>query len=121
MQQSDLKLELPSGISDRRTLFDRRIGERRVTTIPVTRERRTGRDRRQVGDRRESPGGHLRNALQVVAALVETGAVDIPLDQTLRRLRLALAEIERLERWGRQLGEQLRAAASTRAAGSSGF
>ncbi len=101
-------VKLPNGVVDRRAIFDRRLGERRSRAVPVPHDRRDGGDRRRLGNRRESPGGHLRNALQVVHALAETEAVDISLDQTLQRLHLALAEIERLERWGRLLGQQLR-------------
>ncbi|GBD33121.1 MAG: hypothetical protein KatS3mg081_0200 [Gemmatimonadales bacterium] len=100
-------IRLPNGLPDRRRIFDRRLGERRVMALPVSQDRRSGTDRRRLGDRRESPTGHLRNALQVVHALAEMGA-DVPLEQSLQRLRLALADIERLERWGRQLGQQLR-------------
>jgi hypothetical protein len=108
---SDLSASvIPSGLEDRRTIFDRRLGQRRARAIPVPQDRRSGKDRRQLDNRRESPEGHLRNALQVLQALMETASGDIPLHQTLQRLQLALAEIERLERWGQQLGRELRAA-----------
>lgn len=93
---------------DRRLTFDRRLGERRVRALPPPVERRGGGDRRQLGNRRESPSGHIRNALQVVLSLVETGAVELSLEHTLRRLHLALGEIERMEKWGRSLGQKLR-------------
>lgn len=113
--------EEPSGTPgtefvDRRVIFDRRLGERRVRTLPRPVERRGGGDRRQLRDRRESASAHLRNALQVVLCLAETGAADLSLEHTLRRLYLALAEMERLEQWARSLGQELRLA---RADGSS--
>lgn len=103
-------MKLPDGLTDRRRTFDRRLGERRSRTVAVSQDRRNGGDRRRLGNRRESPAGHLRNALQVIQCLAETGAGDIPLQQTLQRLYLALVEVERLERWSRELAERLCAA-----------
>ncbi len=103
-------VKLPNGLTDRRSTFDRRLGERRSRTVAVQQDRRNHGDRRRLGNRRESPGGHLRNVLQVIQCLAETEAGDIPLQRSLQRLCLALAEVERLERWSRELAKRLRAA-----------
>lgn len=65
---------------------------------PPNGERRTGDERRRM-QRRESPAGHLRNALQVLFSLSSHPAIS---DETFelvvsatRRVMLALWEIER--------------------------
>lgn len=66
-------------------------------------ERRSGRDRRGAGERRlhevdETPSQHIRNALQLLANVAQSGALDDELqrdiDSAIFRLRFA---VERLE------------------------
>lgn len=97
-------------IVDRRAGLDRRATPRRHALVRVTADRRrvvdprSGRERRSTLDRRcrpsghgvETPGEHLRNALQLLASLAP-----LPEDQRAvidfasGRLRSALALLER--------------------------
>lgn len=97
-------------LPDRRAGVDRRATPRRhvLLTVPADRRRvvdpRSGRERRSTLDRRcrpsrpgvETPGEHLRNALQLLASLAplpdhEQSVVDFASG----RLRSALALLER--------------------------
>lgn len=66
--------------------------------LPVPVERREGKERRSGLDRRESPIGHLRNALQILLD-VRTRAADpsvqADLTTVMRRLAFAVADLER--------------------------
>lgn len=83
---------------DRRTPLDRRAIERRRGAAPVPAERRAL-DRRGRTDRRESAGGHLRNAMQLLQEVLQAAPVDVltrrHLEAVMERLWLALAEGER--------------------------
>lgn len=87
---------------DRRGPADRRLGERRLQLLSVTVERRTRVDRRRRTGRRESAGGHLRNAIQLLeTALADSRLHHAPVDQeavaaAAERLRQALREYDRL-------------------------
>jgi hypothetical protein len=76
----------------RRRVVDRRRGDERRSTLD-----RRGRAVRQASE--ESPGEHLRNALQLLAALALTGALDPEqrnhLVAALGRLRRALSVLDR--------------------------
>jgi hypothetical protein len=87
---------------DRRGVADRRtVGDRRQVVRVVVEERRTGVDRRGVAERRSSdgPGEHIRNALQLLTNVAESGTLDEAslrdLDAAMFRLRFALDRIER--------------------------
>jgi len=91
---------------ERRASPGRRGVDRRQGIVLVPVERRTGRDRRLVSERRvklarhggETPEEHLRNALQLLANVAESGKLDDELqrdlDSAIFRLRFA---VERLE------------------------
>lgn len=100
--------------ADRRNGEDRRQGERRESVTLMKVERRSAADRRQNGERRqaerragkerrteEQVAEHIRNALQLLTHLAESGRLDDEarrdLDAAMFRLRFAL---ERLERGG---------------------
>jgi hypothetical protein len=106
-------------LSDRRGGIDRRTSPRRTTLAAVTPDRRRivdlrrGAERRSTLDRRgrssarghgiESPGEHLRNALQLLNELNESGGDLDPdyradLAAVLRRVESALALLERRSR-----------------------
>jgi len=76
----------------RRRVVDRRRGNERRSTLD-----RRGRGMRQAAE--ESPGEHLRNALQLLAALTLTGDLDAEqrnqLVAALGRLRRALSVLDR--------------------------
>ena len=84
------------GVTDRRTVADRR----QVVRV-VVEERRSGGDRRGAAERRSSdgPGEHIRNALQLLTNVAESGTLDEAslrdLDAAMFRLRFALDRIER--------------------------
>jgi len=92
--------------TERRSPSERRGAERRhrIALVPV--ERRAGGDRRLAGERRiklqrprdETPEEHIRNALQLLANVAESGTLDDELqrdiDSAMFRLRFA---VERLE------------------------
>ena len=101
-------------LADRRSGLDRRRDRRRQVVAEARPQRRQIVDRRRGGERRstldrrgrgvrqgadESPGEHLRNALQLLAALALTGALDAEqrnhLGAALGRLRRALSVLER--------------------------
>src|SRR5437764_6144544 len=108
-------------LADRRDLLDRRSGidqrtsERRLAPAPAKPERRVGPDRRAGVERRqrgvrrsvlerrgpESVAEHIRNALQLLANLADSGTLDLEqlrdLDAAMFRLRFA---VDRLEREG---------------------
>jgi hypothetical protein len=105
--------QLSFATAQRRGPVDRRLGERRLEQVPVDSDRRAGRERRRPTDRRESPSGHLRNAIQILAALADR----IPQgDQTsaaliqaaLERLHQALDEVDRLAKDRLHVGLLLR-------------
>jgi hypothetical protein len=110
-------MQTPNGLQgqprlpERRHSIDRRLGDRRRQAAPVTHDRRRS-DRRRAIDRREGPGGHVRNALQVLTAVVygEVSGPDvtIALNGAIDRLWRCLPEIDRLQDQCRELGNQLR-------------
>jgi len=87
--------------ADRRVTTDRRApkGRRRVVTV-VVEERRSGVERRAHPERRapESAGEHIRNALQLLTNVAESGTLDDAslrdLDAAMFRLRFALDRLE---------------------------
>lgn len=91
-------------ITDRRRSAERRTRERRRSAGFLTADRRSGADRRRVAERRESPGGHVRNAIQLLEFLLDEPALldreRVELAAVTRRLWLALWEIERPGRAG---------------------
>ncbi len=92
-------LGVPDPITDRRRGAERRRGERRRGAASPSLDRRIGADRRHGTERRESPGGHVRNAIQLLEFLLAQPAVPdrerVELAAIARRLWLALWEIER--------------------------
>ncbi len=99
-------------LRDRRAAFDRRIGERRQRAVPVSFERRRGADRRRNLERREGPGGHVRNAIQILKTLMaietlEPDARDM-VEAAVERLQLGLRELDRLRANRHSLGTRLR-------------
>jgi hypothetical protein len=108
---------MPTGLQgqpwlpERRQALDRRLGDRRRCSVPVADDRRRT-DRRRVIDRREGPAGHVRNALQVLTAVVygEVSGpdVNIALNGAIDRLWKSLPEIDRLEDSCRELGNRIR-------------
>jgi hypothetical protein len=87
--------------ADRRQLTDRRTSaDRRQAAVLVTVERRAGLDRRSRAERRtpESVGEHIRNALQLLSNVAESGTLDEEslrdLDAAMFRLRFALDRFE---------------------------
>ena len=100
-------------VSDRRSGVERRSGERRKTLTLVKTERRAGGERRRSRERRgdaerrsgaerrteETAAEHIRNALQLVAHVAESGALDDELrrdlDAAMFRLRFAIDQLER--------------------------
>lgn len=85
---------------DRRRGAERRRAERRRGAASPSMDRRTGADRRHGTERRESPGGHVRNAIQLLEFLLAQPALRererVELAAVARRLWLALWEIERV-------------------------
>jgi hypothetical protein len=87
--------------ADRRLATDRRAStdRRRVVTV-VVEERRSGVERRGHLERRspESAGEHIRNALQLLTNVAESGTLDEEslrdLDAAMFRLRFALDRLE---------------------------
>jgi hypothetical protein len=87
--------------ADRRLTTDRRAptDRRRVVTI-VVEERRSANERRAQPQRRapESAGEHIRNALQLLTNVAESGTLDEEslrdLDAAMFRLRFALDRLE---------------------------
>jgi hypothetical protein len=89
--------------TDRRSLADRRAaarGDRRQVTVVVVTERRSGADRRGATERRtpENVAEHIRNALQLLTNVAESGTLDEEslrdLDAAMFRLRFALDRFE---------------------------
>ena len=82
-------------VPDRRTPEDRRQG---VVRVPV--EQRSGTDRRSGGDRRtsQSLGDQIRNALELLTSVAESGTLDDAglrdLDAAVFRLRFVLDRFE---------------------------
>ena len=99
--------------SDRRSGVERRSGERRKTLTLVKTEQRSGGERRRSRQRRgdaerrsgaerrteETAAEHIRNALQLVAYVAESGVLDDELrrdlDAAMFRLRFAIDQLER--------------------------
>jgi hypothetical protein len=87
--------------ADRRLKTDRRAStdRRGVVTVAVE-ERRAGAERRAQPERRtpESAGEHIRNALQLLTNVAESGTLDDEslrdLDAAMFRLRFALDRLE---------------------------
>ena len=85
--------------SEQRARSDRRTADRRLSVQSVAVDRRQSAIRRSGIDRRETPDAHVRNALQMLQDL----AAQVPLegehreklDGAVKRLWLALAEVER--------------------------
>lgn len=65
-------------------------------------------------ERRESPSGHVRNAMQTLQAVLALGPdaeqLEAVVGAATKRLVLALAEIERLAQCRRSLGREVRSA-----------
>lgn len=111
-------MQTPTGLQgqprlpERRRAIDRRLGDRRRRSVPVSQDRRRGAERRGAIERREGPAGHVRNALQVLTAVVygEVSGPDvtIALNGAIDRLWKSLPEIDRLEDSCRELGDQVR-------------
>ena len=88
--------------ADRRQTPERRShpDRRRVVTV-VVKERRSGGERRAFFERRsaEEPGDDIRNALQLLTNVAESGTLDEAslrdLDAAMFRLRFALDRIEK--------------------------
>ncbi len=88
--------------ADRRQTPDRRSHpeRRRVVTV-VVKERRSGGERRAFFERRSAaePGEDIRNALQLLTNVAESGTLDEAslrdLDAAMFRLRFALDRLER--------------------------
>ena len=89
--------------ADRRSVANRRAaarGDRRRVAALVPTERRSGEERRSGAERRtpESVAEHIRNALQLVAHVAESGALDDELrrdlDAAMFRLRFAIDQLE---------------------------
>jgi hypothetical protein len=99
---------------ERRGPTDRRLGERRLQLVTVAVERRTRSERRRRTGRRESPAGHVRNAIQLLeTALADSRLHGTPVDQVTvaaaaQRLRHALREVDRLHDDRATLGLLLR-------------
>ena len=91
-----------NGTTDRRQTPDRRSrsDRRRVVTV-VVQERRSGVERRGFFERRssEEPGEDIRNALQLLTNVAESGTLDEAslrdLDAAMFRLRFALDRLEK--------------------------
>ncbi len=100
---------------DRRSGIDQRSGERRLAPVTAKPERRVVPDRRVGVDRRkpsvrrsvlerrgpESVAEHIRNALQLLANVAESGTLDLEhlrdLDAAMFRLRFAVDRLERAD------------------------
>lgn len=88
--------------ADRRQTSDRRSqpDRRRVVTV-VVKDRRSGVERRAFFERRssEEPGEDIRNALQLLTNVAESGTLDEAslrdLDAAMFRLRFALDRLEK--------------------------
>jgi len=89
--------------ADRRSLADRRAAardDRRRVAALVPTERRSGEERRSGAERRtpESVAEHIRNALQLLTNVAESGTLDEEslrdLDAAMFRLRFALDRFE---------------------------
>jgi hypothetical protein len=105
---------LLSPAPERRGPGDRRLGERRLQLVVVSVERRTRSERRRRTGRRESAGGHVRNAIQLLeTALADNELHHAPVEQEIvaaaaERLRRALREVDRLHDDRATLGLLLR-------------
>jgi hypothetical protein len=114
MAQTSSQLDYPQPGGERRGPADRRLGERRLQLVTVGSDRRGGPERRRPVGRRESAGGHIRNALQVLetALLASERAGDTAKHETISvaidRLRQALREVDRLAGDRSHLGQLLR-------------
>jgi len=89
-------------LTDRRGAPDRRTPkERRQVVVRVPVEQRTGTDRRSGGDRRapQSLADQIRNALELLTNVAESGTLDDAglrdLDAAVFRLRFVLDRFER--------------------------
>ena len=109
---SEQRLLTDRRVSDRRSGVERRSSERRKTLTLVKTERRAGGERRRSRARRrdaerrsgaerrteETAAEHIRNALQLVAHVAESGALDDELrrdlDAAMFRLRFAIDQLE---------------------------
>lgn len=109
-------MQMPNGFPsqphpERRRSVDRRLGDRRRRVVPVAQDRRRSSRRRAI-ERREGAAGHVRNALQVLTAVVsgEVTGPDVPiaLNGAINRLWRALPEIDRLHDRCHYLGDRLR-------------
>ena len=104
---TDPKSEAPKA-PERRATPDRRTGERRQLVLIPAVDRRAPGTRRRPGDRRAAPGHpahetaeeHVRNALQLLTNIVETGDLDDELrrdlDAAIFRLHFAIERLRRI-------------------------
>jgi len=110
---SEQRLLTDRRVSDRRSGVERRSSERRKTLTLVKTERRAGGERRRSRARRgdaerrsgaerrteETAAEHIRNALQLVAYVAESGVLDDELrrdlDAAMFRMRFAIDQLER--------------------------
>lgn len=87
-------------LNDRRAVSDRRGLGRRRAGEPFDPDRRTGADRRRRGERRETPTGHLRNALHVLYGIYSQEALSDEarraIEAAAQRMWLSLVDVERL-------------------------
>jgi len=115
MAQPSSQLDyVPNPGGERRGPADRRLGERRLQLLQVPANRRRGQDRREPMSRRESAGGHIRNAIQVLeTALLESEQSGDSVERStilaaIDRLKQALREVDRLADDRSHLGQLLR-------------
>jgi len=115
MSQTSPPLDCEPWLSgERRGPADRRLGERRLELLGFETNRRHGGDRRRPVGRRESAGGHIRNAIQVLeTALAQNERSGDPQEwatilAAIDRLRQALREVDRLADDRSHLGQLLR-------------
>ena len=87
---------MSSSPTERRKVGDRRAANRRRVVVVVAVERRSEPDRRNDSERRtpDNVGEHIRNALQLLTNVAESGTLDEEslrdLDAAMFRLRFAL-------------------------------
>jgi hypothetical protein len=96
--------QAPGAARERRSGAERRTGERRSVAAQPALERRAGLERRLVRarrtklERRETPEEHIRNALQLLANVADSGALTDELrrdlDSAMLRLRFAIDRLE---------------------------
>ena len=99
-------------IVERRINLERRVGDRRQHLVRVEQDRRRRRERRRTFDRRETPAGHVRNAIQLLEGILGAEGMSPELEAALKkaieRLWMGVREIERLAAGRYRLGMELR-------------